>query len=500
MKVMLLVPPGGYFAERWRKGSSMPPLGLLYIAAVLEKDGHDLKIVPADILQLKFRQIQDMIRHYQPDIIGVTSTTENRFQSFKLIKKAKEAYPQALTVLGGPHASMAPEDCLAHLPELDVVVIGEGEETMKELCARWAEKADFHIMEKIDGLAFRHNGQIKVNPRRAPILDLDALPFPAFHLIPFEKYNFRFEVPGQGLLPAINMITSRGCPFNCNFCATPINWGRQVRMRSPANVLQEIEYLKDKYQVDVFFFFDDTFNANPKRVAKICDLIIERRLNIYWKCDIRLDLIDRPLLEKMKKAGLFHLSFGLEAGSERVRNEIIHKKINIDDFHRVVKWCLELDIIPNAFFIFSHPTETWEEAQETIRIIEQYRDQIEGSIAILHIYPGTPLEKTAKELGVLPPDFSWARPHPPRIITLPTAQGDVPLFLHKLTWSQVSELIFRWSFSQRKVSLLDKIPQVIKNIRSFQDLWRYLIMLVVYCRLKLRKFFQKISPLLRSRG
>ncbi|MCP2619851.1 B12-binding domain-containing radical SAM protein [Candidatus Aminicenantes bacterium AC-334-K16] len=496
MKVQLFVAPGGYFAERWRKGSSMPPLGLLYIAAILEQEGHDIQIIPADILRLKFNQIQKIIRQFEPDIIGVTSTTENRFQSFKLIKKAKEAYPRALTVLGGPHASMAPEDCLTHIPELDVVVIGEGEETMKELCSIWEERADLQSLEKIAGLAYRRDSQIRVNPRRAPIMDLDSLPFPAFHLIPFEKYNFRFEVPGRGLLPAINMITSRGCPFNCNFCATPINWGRHVRMRSPENVLQEIEYLKDKYQVDVFFFFDDTFNANPKRVAKICDLIIERRLNIYWKCDIRLDLIDRPLLEKMKQAGLFHLSFGLEAGSERVRNEIIHKKINIDDFHRVVKWCLELEIIPNAFFIFSHPTETWEEAQETIRIIEQYQDKIEGSIAILHVYPGTPLEKTAKKLGVLPPDFSWAKPHPAKIITLPTAQGDVPLFLDKLTWSQVSELVFRWSFSQGKISVVDKIPQVLKNIRSPQDLGRYLIMFVVFCRLKLKKFSRKLPRLL----
>ncbi len=497
MKIQLFVAPGGYFAERWRQGSSMPPLGLLYIAAVLEKEGHEIQIIPADILKLSFQQIQRKIQEFKPDIIGVTSTTENRFQSFKLVRKAKQAYPSALTLLGGPHASMAPEDSLAHIPELDVVVIGEGEETMKELCAAWEKEPSLHSLANITGLAYRQEGQIKINPRRPPILNLDSLPFPAFHLIPFEKYNFRFEVPGRGLLPAINMITSRGCPFNCNFCATPINWGRQVRLRSPENIIGEIEYLKEKYKVDVFFFFDDTFNANPKRVEKICDLILERQLNIFWKCDIRLDLINRPLLEKMKKAGLFHLSFGLEAGSERVRNEIIHKKINIDDFHRVVQWCLELDIIPNAFFIFSHPTETWEEAQETIKIIEQYRDKIEGSIAILHVYPGTPLEKTAKELGVLSPGFSWAKPHPAKIVTLPTAQGNVPLFLDKLTWSQVSELVFRWSFSQGKISILEKIPQVIKNIRTPQDLGRYLVMFFVYCRLKINNFFPKLKGIFK---
>ncbi|RLJ05956.1 MAG: radical SAM protein, partial [Candidatus Aenigmatarchaeota archaeon] len=126
MKIQLFVAPGGYFAERWRQGSSMPPLGLLYIAAVLEKEGHEIQIIPADILKLSFQQIQRKIQEFKPDIIGVTSTTENRFQSFKLVRKAKQAYPSALTLLGGPHASMAPEDSLAHIPELDVVVIGEG--------------------------------------------------------------------------------------------------------------------------------------------------------------------------------------------------------------------------------------------------------------------------------------------------------------------------------------------------------------------------------------
>jgi len=145
----------------------------------------------------------------------------------------------------------------------------------------------------------------------------------------------------------------------------------------------------------------------------------------------------------------------------------------------------------NKFFIFSHPTETWEEAQETIKIIEQYKDGIEASIAILHIYPGTPLEKTAKKGGVLPPDFSWAKKHPPKILTLPTAQGDVPLYKDRLSWPQISELIFRWSLSREKASVIRKIPQVIANIRSWRDLTRYAVMAWVYLKLKAKRFFRK---------
>jgi len=310
MKVQLFVPRGGYLAERWTKGSSMPPLGLLYISAILEKNGFQVKVVPADILNLSWSEIKQEVQSFEPDLIGVTSNTENRFQSFKLIKFVKKAYPSAFTILGGPHASMASEDCLAHIPELDVVVRGEGEMTMLELCQALEKKKELSAAAEIQGISLKLSGKIKSNPQRPPIQNLDSLPFPAFHLIPFEKYNFRFEVPGQGMLPAVNVMTSRGCPFNCNFCATPINWGRAVRMRSPQNVIKEIEFLIQKYGARVIFFFDDTFNANKERAAEICDLIIEKKLNIFWKCDVRLDLIDKPFVEKMKEAGLFHLSFG----------------------------------------------------------------------------------------------------------------------------------------------------------------------------------------------
>jgi radical SAM superfamily enzyme YgiQ (UPF0313 family) len=465
----------------------MPPLGILSIAAVLEKAGIEVEIVPADVLNLGWNEIQKKIREAEPDIIGVTSTTENRFQSFQLVREAKRAFPQAWTVMGGPHASMAAWDTLTHIPELDIVVRGEGETTMIELCRSLGKKGQAAVLDKIDGISFRHKGQVISNPPRAPILDLDSLPIPAFHLVPFEKYNFTFEVPGQGSLPAINVMTSRGCPFNCSFCATPINWGRTVRMRSPLNVIAEIEHLIRTYGIKIIFFYDDTFNASPRRVEEICDLILERKLAVFWKCDVRIDLMNRPLLEKMKRAGLFHLSFGLEAGSERIRNTIINKKIKIDDFHNLIRWCRELDVVPNVFFIFSHPTETWEEAQETIRYIEQYKDQIEGSVAILHIYPGTLLEKTARETGVLPEDFTWTKRYRSRIVTLPLAQGDVPLFLDKLTWSQISELIFRWSFSSGRGSAIKKIPRALKHIHSFGDIRRYAVMGRVYLKLKLKK-------------
>ena len=490
MKILLFVPPGGYFAERWSKGSTMPTLGLLYIGAVLEKEGIDVRIVPADVLGLDWRAIGDLVRAERPDVVGVTSTTENRFQSFELVRRARRALPGVLTVMGGPHASMAPADTLSHIRELDIVVRGEGEMTTLELC-RAVEKAGGdrdrlrELLAAIDGISYKDaGGSVVANPPRAPIADLDALPFPAFHLIPFEKFNFKIDVPGHGPLPAVNVMASRGCPFDCNFCATPINWGRHVRQRSPENVVDEIETHVRERGARVVFFYDDTFNANPNRVERICDLILERKLDVFWRAEVRLDLVSRPLLEKMKKAGLFHVSFGIEAGSERVRREIIHKMIDIEDFHRLVGWCLELGIVPNVFFIFSHPTETWEEAQETVRIIERYRGRVEASVAVLHVYPGTPLEATAREAGLLPKDFTWTKRYGSRVVTLPSAQGDVPLFIDKLTWSQVSELLFRWALGGGNVSIVRKTVRALRHIRSLGDLRRYAVMAWVLLRLK----------------
>jgi radical SAM superfamily enzyme YgiQ (UPF0313 family) len=491
IKVQLYVPPGGYFAERWAKGSSMPPLGLLSIGAVLEKEGIPVEIVPADILEMSWGDIAEKIARDKPAIVGVTATTENRFQSFKLVKLAKKAHPGTLVVLGGPHASMAAEDCLEHIPELDVVVRGEGEYTMLDICRVWEKEKSAAALAAVPGLVIRIDGEVRSGPLRPPIQDLDSLPFPAFHLVPFEKYHFTVPVPGHGDLPAVNIMTNRGCPFACNFCATPINWGRHVRMRSPENVVREIEFLKEKYGIKVAFFYDDTFNANPKRANDLCGLMIERKLDVFFRCEVRMDILSRELLEKMKRAGLFHISFGLEAGSDRVRNEIIGKKIEIRDFRNLVQWCRELDIVPNAFFIFSHPTETWEEARQTIRIIEEYRDRIESTVAILHIYPGTPLEKQAKETGVLPENFSWTKRYFSKIITLPMAQGDVPLYIDKLTWSQVSELVLRWSFSTTKTSLLKKAPRALTQIRSFGDLRRLAVMGWVYLKLKAHKSAKK---------
>ncbi len=494
MKVMLFVPPGGYFAERWSQGNIMPSLGILYLAAVLEENGSDVEVVPSHVLGMSWDDIYRKIEIERPDVVGATTTTENRFLSFKLAKIAKDAYPSVFTVLGGPHLNSTANDTLSKIPEIDGVISGEGEETIVELTQVLQENDD---LQKVCGLSFRHNGDIIQNAPRMFIKDLNNLPFPSRHLVPWEKYNFKMEVPGKGMLPAANMMTSRGCPFTCTFCATTKNWGRNVRGLTPINVIKEIEHLIEHYNAKAIWFYDDTFNYNPGRLEEICNHIIERKLDINWYCEIRVDLVNKNLLAKMAEAGLFYVGFGIESGSKRICRDIITKKQTLEQSYEVIKWCREFGIIPNPFFIFSHPTETWKEAQETLRIIEDLKDKADVSAAILHVYPGTKLEQRARKEGIIPEDYSWAKERDNRVILLPAAQGHVPLYVDKLTWWQISELLIRFSFANNKISLKKKVIKVLRNIYTFADFKRYFILFLVYTKYKFKNFILRSKTFIK---
>ena len=483
LKIQLIIPPSGYIAQRWKEGSSMPALGILYVAAVLEKNGHQVTVTAADARKLRIGDILKEVAATKADIVGITITTENRFETFDLARQIKIGFPDKLLVIGGPHATMAGSDMISHIPEIDIAVIGEGEETMLEL-VRWREAgADAAELKKIKGIIFRLEGRPYFSGPRPPIPDLDPLPFPAKHLVPMERYDFRWPVNGRQL-PVANLMSARGCPFNCNFCATPITWGRRVRGYSPQRVLAEIRWNRERFGAEYIWFFDDTFNYNPQRTEELCDLLIREKVGISFTAEVRPDALNYELLARMREAGAHYISFGIEAGSERVRQEIIHKYIPSERIFQLLDWTQKLGITTTAFFIFSHPTETWLEAQETLAIMERIRQRSDISVSVLHIYPGTELETIARQQGLLPEDFSWSR-RDHRVATLPAAQGDVPLFIDRFSWWQIGELIVKWSVGSRKTSLFRKIPDLLKSIRSLKDLSHYVIFGLVYLRIKL---------------
>jgi hypothetical protein len=294
---------------------------------------------------------------------------------------------------------------------------------------------------------------------------------------------------------AQNIMTSRGCPFNCYFCATPINWGRRVRGHSPERVLEEIEHLIQKYGAEFIWFYDDTLNYNPGRLEKIMDMIIERRLNIKFANEFRIDIIEKPLLDKMMAAGLEIGFFGIEAGASRVRQEVVQKHFQIDKAFQFMEWSRELGFIPAPFFIFSHHTETWQEARETLDIIDKIKGinpEADISAAILHIYPGTPLEKLAKDEGIIPADFSWSRKKDMRrVANLPAAQGDVPLFKDRLNWWQVARLVMGWSVASEKKVSKAKIKQALKSMCRPRDLLINSVFFLTMVGIKIKKLFKK---------
>ncbi|MFZ5559792.1 MAG: B12-binding domain-containing radical SAM protein [Patescibacteria group bacterium] len=486
MKVLLIIPPKGYLATTWSRENIMPPLGVLYLAAFLEQNGIEVEIIDAFIEKYSWNQLKKAFLDKKPDVVGVSFTTETRFDGFKTIKIAKQVLPNSLVVAGGVHVSLTPQDTLSYIPELDMIVRGEGEETFLELIKTFEKGESFN---RVAGISFRQNNRIIHNPSRAPIKDLNKIPFPARHLLS-KKYKLTLDVPGKGKIPAAHIMSSRGCPIGCNFCASSQMWGRMFRYRSPENVLAEIEWLIKEYGVRGIWFFDDTLTMNRERVRDICDLILERHLDISWYCEVRVDTVDRELLKKMKEAGCYQVCFGVESGSQRVIDEIIGKKITLEQVRKVARWCGELGLLIFPTFIVSHPTETFEEAQQTIALMRELKSYAQGdvTIGILKIYPGTRLEEYAKETGFLPSDFSWAAENDSRVILLPTVAGNAPLFIDKLSWEEINEILFEW----RELShypLLKKIPGILKDIRSLADLKRLFIALISFIKYLFKKSF-----------
>jgi len=365
------------------------PLGIGYLAAVLEKNGYDVNVIDCQALKLTLSEVENELRKRQPDVVGLTSTTLTYKSALKIIKVAKKALPNCLTVLGGSHVTFWDDNALQECPQLDVVVRKEGENTLLELVQRLEEGKSFH---DVVGTTCRKDGKIVKNPDRPYIENLDELPYPAVHLFPLEQFNKY----GNIIFP---VMTSRGCVFWCDFCTAVRMFGKKYRMRSPKKVVDELEYLHRKYGEEQYTFYDDAFTVNQARTEEICNEILRRGLKIKWDCETRVDMVSKNLLLKMREAGCIAIWFGVEAGSQKIR-DAMGKGISTQQTLNAFKWAQEAGLIAVASIILGFPGETKETAWESVKLLERINPD-EIGIYIATPYPGTPMYDYVTKMGWL---------------------------------------------------------------------------------------------------
>jgi anaerobic magnesium-protoporphyrin IX monomethyl ester cyclase len=360
-------------------------LGLGYLAAVLEKNQYEVDVIDCDVLKLSYEDFKSELAKRQPDIVGITSTTLTYKSGLQLTKIAKEVCPNCLTVMGGSHVTFWDDKALQECPELDVIVRKEGEYTLLELVQKVEAGESFG---DVLGITYRKDGKIVRNPDRPYIEDLDSLPFPARHLWPTERLREYEDI--------LYLAASRGCIFWCEFCATVRMHGRKFRMRSPKNIVDELEFLHKTYGVDKFTFCDDAFTADQARIAELCREITDRKLKIKWNCGTRVDMLTKELLLKMREAGCISVWTGVESGSQEVL-DAMNKGITIEQTVRVYSWIRELGLKPVPNVILGFPGETKESAWKTIKFVEKISPDEVGFYNVATPFPGTPMYDTVKK-------------------------------------------------------------------------------------------------------
>lgn len=431
MKVLLINPPR--YNELMGNNPSIieeergynPPLGVLTLAGfLLEHSDHDVKVLDAQVERMDYPGITAYTAGVMPDVVGITAMTFTLLDVMKTIEAVKAARPEAKIVLGGPHVHLFPEETI-RLADVDYVVMGEGEHAFKELLDRIDSPED---LKSIQGFVFRDaNGEI-VNTGVRPLLkDLDELPFAARHLTPYKNYTSLLMKRD----PVTTVFTSRGCPFRCTFCDRP-NLGKRFRVRSPMNVVDELEECA-KMGIYEFLIYDDTFTCQKQRVIDICKEIRRRKLDIGFDVRTRVDTINEEMIKEMALAGCGGIHYGVEAGTERIL-KILKKEITIDRVHHIFKATQKAGIPVLAYFMIGNPSETKEEILTTFKVINRLNPDY-VHMTILSPFPGTALYFDALNRGIIERDV-WRD-----YATNPTPDFEPPHWPEHFTKEELNELL-----------------------------------------------------------
>ena len=374
MKILLIYP---YWLEKRTDIHDVivPPIGMYYIGSVLKANHYDVEILNWSRMNGTPEDIEKILLEKKPDIIGFSVLQANRWGGIEIARIAKQIHPKVKIVFGGVTPTFLWKHFLTHFSEIDFVVIGEGEYTFLNL-VKFLENNKEHHPKDIRGIAFRKDGKAVRTAFADPIHHIDALPVPA-------KY-FEYQ----------HLSLTRGCPGKCKFCGSPKFWGPKVRSHSVEYFIDELERLYKK-GTNFFYFSDDTFSVDKKRVIEICKKILEKGMNIKWVAISRVNYMSEDILYWMRKAGCIQISYGVESGSKKIRN-LLNKKISTDDIEKAFAMTLKYGILPRAYFIYGCPGETHQTISETIDLIKKIKPLV-IHFFVLSLFPGTHLYEDYKK-------------------------------------------------------------------------------------------------------
>lgn len=381
--------------------SSMPPLGIYSLGVYLKLHGYEVMYLDLLVRRMNQSQFKDAIAAYQPDFVGISTYTETYNTVIQLSKYIKKILPEAPIMLGGPHVSFLPKEALQH-ESIDFVIRGEGESTFIQLL----ESINYGTIElkNIKGLSYKiiqnnnDKNQFIVNPNRGFITTLDSLPWHLMGDMEQELYTITQLI-----------ITSRGCPGKCIYCASAALSGRRYRARSAENVFSEMYF---KYKVkgqDYFAFLDDTFTANKRRLLRICKLIENSRMKVKWRCDSRADILTYEMIDRIKEVGCLAVHIGIESGCQDVI-KMINKNIDLLKAESLVRYISQEGMEVMCSFIVGHHCDTRESIKKTIALSKKFKEKY-GAVVALSAntpFPGTELFNNMEKLGVKLKADSWA--------------------------------------------------------------------------------------------
>lgn len=396
-KILLIIPPLVLHSDRdVGFKETLPHIGFSYIASYLKSMGLEVRIVDSVALNLNLKNIINIFNEYIPDVVGITASTYQIYEAAKTARAIKDINPEIPVLIGGYHTSAIPGETLREFEEFDFAICGEGEYQTYQLIKSLLNKDNF---KDIRGIAYREGREVVITPKQPRITDLNSLPFPAFELLPTDKYRGLYTLFSKRER-ALPISTIRGCPYNCVFCFKSI--GSNVKYRSPANVIEELKRDVRNFGVTQIVFTDEMFSLDRERACLICEEMIRERLNtkIKWVCQNRVDTVDPELLTLMKRAGCGVISYGIESGNQEVL-EKIKKNFKLPLARDAIKWTREAGIMADTNFIIGHPYDTISSIKDTINFAVEINPDT-TSFAILTPLPGTEVAKMApKGIGGL---------------------------------------------------------------------------------------------------